>query len=57
MWLARSSRPQLSTDDQTRLDETMTLVDQATSDILSSVDWSANMQIVDQVCASLLAAF
>ena len=34
------------------LDETITLVDQATSDILNSVDWSANLQLVDQVNAN-----
>ena len=28
------------------------LVDHATSDILTSVDWSANMQLVDQVNAT-----
>ena len=33
--------------------EMTNLVDQATSDILNSVDWSANMQLVDQInCTS-----
>mmetsp|Transcript_22908 Transcript_22908/g.38732 ORF Transcript_22908/g.38732 Transcript_22908/m.38732 type:complete len:369 (-) Transcript_22908:256-1362(-) len=42
----------LSVDDKTRLDEMLNLVDQATSDILISVDWSANMLLVDQVNAT-----
>jgi hypothetical protein len=36
-------------DDRGRLDEMTTLVDHATSEILRAVDWSANMQLVDQV--------
>lgn len=52
MWFSRDSRLRLSADDRTRLDETITLVDQATSDILNSVDWSANLQLVDQVNAN-----
>jgi hypothetical protein len=48
----RSPASDLSTDDKTRLDEMVNLIDQATSDILNSVDWSANMQLVDQVNAT-----
>lgn len=48
----RSVGADLSIDDKTRLDEMTNLVDQATSDILNSVDWSANMQLVDQINAT-----
>lgn len=48
----RSIGSELSIDDKTRLDEMINLIDQATSDILNSVDWSANMQLVDQVNAT-----
>lgn len=48
----RSPAAELSIDDKTRLDEMINLIDQETSDILNSVDWSANMQLVDQVNAT-----